>query len=233
MSHPSQALCFLADLRATLAVCAVVVFAGTGCTTFSPATSAEPDYYIDEYGMVHTPQRDLSSGSYQLRPAYGRFSSGGGVFGSQFYDPFYDPFRDSSYGYRYGFGFDPFNLYLGSRHPFYARRPFVPGYFRPPVSGLPVAPVTNPAPGSGAASGGEIQRVPLASPANIIRSAPEPILRPDRRVTSDGRARPVNSSRPTYGSQPRATRPSQRPRTGRPAPSRPPPPKSKPRVIDP
>ena len=230
MSQDSAAQFFPTLWRARLTAGIVSVLFGAACTTFSPATPPEPDYYIDDYGMVHVPERDLSSGSYRLRPAYGGFSLGND---SRLGSPFYDPFYDSFYRHQTGFGNYPLRPYFGSRYGFYTGGPFGSAYIRGPVSTIPPA-TDAPRSGDAPAATGGIQRTPIASPVYILRTAPEPVLRPDRMAT--GERQPVDRGRPAYRGEPRTTRPArpaQRPRATRPAPTRPPPPKRKPRVIDP
>ncbi len=230
MSRPSEKYADPDTRPAWLAACALLAMLSAGCSTFSPSTSFEPEYYVDEYGMVHVPERDQRSGAYQLRPGYGMF------------DPLVDPLYSQGYGPVYGQGYDPFNRFSYYRHPFYAGPAFGFGYYRAPIYEQPPAQVGTPAPADDAYPRGGIQRTPVSSPVNILRSAPEPFPGSGNARATDPRwQRPASRPRPAYRDGPRAgeprvvspARPARRASPPRRAPPRQPPPPSEPRVIDP
>lgn len=209
---------------ARLAV-ALLPLLAAGCSTFSPAADGEPDYYIDEYGMVHVPDRDLASGAPTLRPAYGRFSP---VLQDRSYYPFYDPFYDSFFA-RGQYPFARYSRYPGFSYNFVSYR--APGYGRTPPVSVPVDPVDGSDGGLGQAP------VPVASPVLFISRQPESVLDSRSTARETFRQRGVDRGRGAYA------RPSQAASRARPAPqarqrqaepvrkSRPV--RSKPRVIDP
>lgn len=220
------------DSPTSLPVFALLGLLASGCSTFSPATSFEPEYYVDEYGMVYLPEQDRRSGAARLRPGYSRFSV---TSGNSVYDPFYDPVYAAWYGDR----LDPYGRSLAYRHPFYSGANFGFAYYRPPVYRPPVLQPgddTDAGADPGPTGAGVVR--PIASPINIISVSPEPVYRDGMPATSRRASRtPRDGARPSYGNSPRETRPArpaQPARASQPRrPARPARPAAQPRVIDP